>query len=224
MPTRALRATTGRIHSGNDIGGINVAFLVKTSRVSVGDCTQYGKDTTYIDPNTGMPAVLNDRPPVVLRATVAPRPGSAVGIPVTAIVNHLRSLSAVESDARVRAKREAQAEFLAGVIQPRQEMENIVSVGDYNAFEFNDGYVEVLGAIKGTPVPSNQVVVASPAGLVTLPLINLTEGVKPASRYSYVENGSAQVLDHVVLNTKLNARFSISNRAPERGLPGSLPR
>ena len=43
---------TAYLAEGNDIGGIDVGFLVK-SRVTVIDVTQVGKDATYIDPNTG---------------------------------------------------------------------------------------------------------------------------------------------------------------------------
>ena len=53
------------------VRGFDVGFLIKTPKVAVADVTQYGKDTTYIDPNTGAPAILNDRPPLVLRAAVA---------------------------------------------------------------------------------------------------------------------------------------------------------
>src|SRR5262249_21348374 len=105
---------------GNDIGGIDVGFLVKQARVAGVDGTQVGKDATYIDPNNNQPALLNDRPSLVLRAI----PQSATGAkqPITVIVNHLRSLNGVEdvTDGRVRAKRRAQAEFLANYIQSRQ--------------------------------------------------------------------------------------------------------
>ena len=69
------------------------------------------QDTTYIDPNTGTPAILNDRPPLVLRAIVGGP--DDVPAPVTVIVNHLRSLSGVDDPVdgnRVRVKRAAQAE------------------------------------------------------------------------------------------------------------------
>ena len=66
------------LEEGNDIGGIDVGFLVKSSRVNVIDVTQYNKDETYIDPNTGQPALLNDRPPLLLRATVQPPVGRPV--------------------------------------------------------------------------------------------------------------------------------------------------
>src|SRR5207249_4208387 len=36
---------------GNDVGGIDVGFLVKSARVNVIDVTQFGKTDTYINPN-----------------------------------------------------------------------------------------------------------------------------------------------------------------------------
>jgi predicted extracellular nuclease len=192
---------------GNDIGGIDVGFLVKSSRVTVIDVTQFGKDTTYIDPGTGNPALLNDRPPLVLRATVANPAGSPFAI--TVIVNHLRSLSGVDDPTdgnRVRTKRRAQAEYLANLIQARQVAdphERIISVGDYNVFQFNDGYVDSIGTIKGTPTPTNQVVLAS-SDLVNPDLIDLLSEVTPASQqYSYSFDGDAQVLDHELVSANL---------------------
>src|SRR5262249_46917496 len=61
---------TAFLVEGNDQGGIDVGLLVKSTRVTVIDVTQEGKATTYIDPSTGQPTLLNDRPPLVLRATI----------------------------------------------------------------------------------------------------------------------------------------------------------
>src|SRR5205814_1820166 len=149
------------LEEGNDVGGIDVGVLVKSSRVNVMTVTQVGKTATYMQPD-GNDALLNDRPPLVLEAEVIGPLGDPY--PVTVIVNHLRSLSGIDDPvdgARVRAKRRAQAEDLALLIQRFQNNDptaNILSIGDYNVFQFNDGYVDVLGVIKGTPVPANQVV------------------------------------------------------------------
>jgi hypothetical protein len=193
------------LEEGNDIGGIDVGFLVKASSVQVTSVTQVGKDATYIDPNTGMPALLNDRPPLVLRAVIPDPRGGA--FPLTVIVNHLRSLSGVDdlTDGRVRAKRRAGAEFLANLIQGYQQAgEHVVSVGDYNAYQFNDGYVDVIGTILGVPTPPDQVMLAS-SDLVDPNLTDLVDFAPPAERYSYVENGSAQVLDHVLVSANMLA-------------------
>jgi predicted extracellular nuclease len=195
---------------GNDIGGIDVGFLVKSSRVNVIDVTQYGKDTTYTNPNNNQQELLNDRPPLVLRATVNAPAGAP--FPVTVIVNHLRSFSGVDDPVdgpRVRAKREAQAEYLANLIQSRQTAdpnEHIVSVGDYNAYEFSDGYVDTIGAIIGDPDPCSEVVLCS-ADLVNPNLIELAGMVAPLERYSYSFDGNAQVLDHELITQNLSSRF-----------------
>jgi uncharacterized protein len=190
------------LEEGNDIGGIDSGFLVKTSRVNVIDVTQEGKDTTYIDPNNNQPALLNDRPPLILRATIQPSTG--LPFPVTVIVNHLRSLSGVDDPAdgnRVRTKRRAQAEFLANLIQARQSAnpnEHIISVGDYNAFQFNDGYGDSIGTIKGTPTPFDQVVLAS-TDLVNPDLTDLVDLAPADQRYSFSFDGNAQELDHILV-------------------------
>jgi hypothetical protein len=198
---------------GNDVGGIDVGFLVKSARVTVvgGAATQYGLTTTYINPNNGQPELLNDRPPLVIRVTV---PQTFTGTPVsfTIIINHLRSLSAVSDPVdgnRVRTKRRAQAEYLANLIQSFQvanPTEKIVSVGDYNAFQFNDGLVDSIGTIKGTPAPPDQVTLAS-ADLVNPDLIDLIDTLPPSERYSYSFDGNAQALDHELVNQAAYAVF-----------------
>ena len=195
---------------GNDPGGIDVGFLVKTARVTVLDVEQVGKDATYVQPD-GATATLNDRPPLVLRAVINLPAGA---LPVTVIANHLRSLIDVElanaTGARVRAKRAAQAEFLASYIQSRQQAdpaERIVLMGDFNAFQFNDGYADVIGTIKGTPTPASEVLVVSP-DLVTPDFVDAIEAIDPVRRYSFVFDGSAQVLDHVLLNPSALANLT----------------
>jgi hypothetical protein len=198
------------LEEGNDIGGIDVGFLVKTSRVSVVGATQEGKLATYINPNNGLPETLNDRPPLVLEASVMPASGPQV--PLTVIVNHLRSLSDINDaadGARVRAKRAAQAEFLANLVQARQTAnpeERIVLVGDFNAFEFSDGFVDVMGTVRGAPAPADQVVLAT-TDLVNPNLFNLMGSLTGGTRYSYVFDGNAQVLDHILANEAAMADF-----------------
>src|SRR5262249_41165102 len=127
----------------------DVGFLVKTSRIQIDSVTQIeqagcdgtaGNCNSFIDPNTGEPALLNDRPPLVLRATVDP---SIDPRPIIVVVNHLRSFIDIETltgeGPRVRAKRKAQAEFLANLLQDLQTNNPdtpIMSIGDYNSYQF----------------------------------------------------------------------------------------
>jgi hypothetical protein len=167
---------------------------------------QIGLDATYLPPGSATPALLNDRPSLLVRAIVH-IPG-ANPFPVTIVVNHLRSLSGVDDPVdggRVRAKRRAQAEYLASYVQSRQgaaPAERIVMVGDFNAFAFSDGYVDVIGTIKGTPAPSDEVVLAS-FDLVNPDLVNLVETVPADQRYSFVFDGIAQELDHVLVTSNI---------------------
>ena len=198
------------LEEGNDIGGIDSGFLVKSARVNVISVEQIGKDATYTPPGQapGAPLpLLNDRPPLVLKAEVMDP--LATPFAVTVIVNHLRSLSGIDGTDgdRIRAKRRAQAEFLASLIQAHQATERVISVGDYNAFPFNDGFVDVVGTIRGTPTPADQVALAS-ADLVDPDLTNLGDSLDPSQHYSFVFDGNAQALDHIIVNSLALKRFT----------------
>ena len=208
---------TAYLLNGNDIGGINVGLLVNATKVTVNSVTQAAGSltATYTDPTTNNQALIWDRPPLVLDATVIGPP--AVNIVV--IVNHLRSLSGIDDTAvsglstngdRVRHKRQAGAEWLANYIQGRlttNPNERLVLVGDFNAFEFNDGYVDVMGTVKGTPTSSNSVLLGS-ADLVNPDFVNLTETSSAAEKYSYNFDGDAQSIDHILIDNKAAVNFS----------------
>ncbi len=188
----------------NDGTAINTGFLVKSTTVDTLNVEQIGLNTTFTN-STGSQAILNDRTPLVLHAGIK-RQGGA-DYPVTVIDVHQRSLINVDdptsTGATVRLKREAQAEFLANLIQGYQASgEHVITVGDFNSFQFNDGFVDVIGVTKGNPVPANQVVTTPDAGLVNPPLIDL-DTLLPSDQYSYVETGSAQYLDHILITQDL---------------------
>jgi hypothetical protein len=198
------------LEEGNDIGGIDVGFLVRSARVDVQEIFQIGETASYVTPD-GATALLNDRPSLVLRAAVR----GPIGDPyaVTIIANHLRSLNGVDDPAdgaRVRAKRRAQAEFLANYVQSRQAAnpaERIIAIGDFNAFQFNDGFVDSMGTIAGQPTQPDQVLLASD-DLVDPNLVNLIGEAPPEERYSFVFDGNPQALDHAVVNGPLRRRFT----------------
>ncbi len=209
---------------GNDIGGIDVGFLVKTApvvgatpRVTVNAVVQESAATPFTNPDSST-VPLNDRPPLRLDAVVNHANGAT--FPLTVIVNHLRSLGSVNSESpgsngwptegeRVRTKRQKQAEDLANLVQARQTgnpSEHIVLLGDFNAFELNDGFGDSMHVIAGTPVPDDQTAVAGDGvDLVNPDLVNLYSTPPPGERYSYVFDGIAQTLDHVLANAPLLA-------------------
>jgi predicted extracellular nuclease len=166
---------------GNDVGGIDVGFLVRDT-VAVSSVTQLGANDTWNDPVNGQ-SLLNDRPPLLLAGSYV---GNGAPFPISVIAVHQRSLIGADTS-RVQQKRQAQAENLAGYINALPAGTRLVVTGDFNAFEFPDGYVDVMGILTGTANLTNQVFL-SPAD----------------ERYSYVEEGVAQVLDHAITSAAMN--------------------
>ncbi len=227
---------------GNDVGGINVGFLVSNrslgavNRVQVVEVVQFGKNTLFTNPDAST-SLLNDRPPLMLRAIVKQDNGAS--FPVTVFVNHLRSLNGIDDNTpgssgwatdseRVRAKRAQQAVFLANLVESRQQAdagERIVLVGDFNAFEFSDGYADVMGILRGDEAAEPNVLTYA-ASPITAPLVDGSAFIiDPLERYSYVFAGNAQTLDHVLVNegtilgaadlvvdhARINADFGVHN-------------
>jgi uncharacterized protein len=202
---------------GQDIGGIDVGFLVSPATVTIQDVVQLGgAGTTFTNPCDGGQDLMNDRPPLRLRATATK---SGQNISFVLFANHLRSLNGIDDTGacgtttaghRVRVKRAAQADYLAGLIQSEltaNPSAKVIAVGDFNAFEVNDGYVDSLNAIIGSPAPATRVVTATsdPAYPNLTNLLNL---LPAPQRYSYVFDGNHQTLDHVLMTPSAAAVVS----------------
>ncbi len=189
----------------------DVGYLVNLARVAVtAEPFQVFRGDMF--ELCGVTDVLFDRPPFVLEARFE-------DMPVTVILNHLRSLIDVNNTtafrpppctetvgSRVREKRRLGAEALADLIESRQH-ENLVVLGDMNAFEFSDGYVDVIGTLEGSPAAAEQVVEPS-VDRWDHAMFNLAMQVPPMERYSFVFEGSAQVLDHVLVNQAMLYRLT----------------
>lgn len=192
---------------GNDGRGIDVGFLVKSSRVKVVEVRQFGKDIKYKNPDTGEDDFLNDRPPLMLRASIMDAKTNQP-FEFTVAVNHLKSFLGYDDPkqmANVRLKKRMQAEFLAKWVQERQKAnakERIILVGDFNAYQFNDGILDVIGTIKGKTAGKDEVLNPS-EDLVEPDLINLVDLIAVEQRYSYRFDGNGQVLDHVIITQSL---------------------
>jgi predicted extracellular nuclease len=185
--------------------GISVGFLVKNSTVDSLSLTQIGQKEFFTPTSPTNPITLNDRPWLALSAGI--KRGTARDYPVTIVVNHMKALSGVNSttSTSTRQKKEFQAEEVAKYIQTLQAAgQHVISGGDFNAFEFSDGYTDTLATYTNTNVlPATQVVQPGTAGLVTPPLKDLVLSLPANQRWSYVEDGNAQVLDHLVVTPEL---------------------
>ncbi|HEY9420390.1 MAG TPA: lamin tail domain-containing protein [Thermoanaerobaculia bacterium] len=195
---------TAYLLEGNDIGGIDVGFLVRDT-VRVDSVTQYGKDDTFVF--NGTTFLLNDRPPLVLRGAYT---GNGAPFPVTVIAVHQRSLSGIDGNSndaqRVRAKRWEQAYRLSQFIQSLQTSEpgiRLVVTGDFNAFQFSDGYVDVMGQLTGNPDPAGALLPATDE--INPDLVNQLLSEPAGERYSFIFDGYAQALDHSLTSQALLA-------------------
>ena len=207
------------LEEGNDVGGIDVGFLVRRDAFEVADVTQLAaNETLSVD---GSP--LHDRPPLLLTGRFI---GGAEPLPVQVLAVHNRSLSGIDdpsSGPRVRQKRLEQAQSIARIVQDLQEADpdvRLVVTGDFNAYEFTDGYVHVVGRIQGDFDDGDDLL--SGPDLVEPDLTNQILSLPPEERYSFIFQGSAQVLDHMLTSEALDPlvtgiQYARANAdAPER--------
>ena len=195
-----------RLEFGNDRGNINNGYLINEARVAIDAIEQLAEEECLSVDNSP----LHDRPPLLLRGRFI---GDGKNWPFAVYNNHLRSLGGIANpDGRTRLKRHEQAQSTARLVQNLQTSEPelpIIVIGDLNAFQFSDGYADVVGHLRGTAVPAQNLVSQENAAVMgfddsnipspplTLPLLDLPE----SERYSFIFNGVSQTLDHVLLNT-----------------------
>ena len=146
--------------------------------------------------------------------------GSGTPFPLTVLNLHLRSLLSIDDPSQgnfVRRKRLAQARFVAQAVQSLQDETpgiHLVVAGDFNAFEFSDGHVDVLGIITGLEEEGSSLL---PGELTVEPTLrNHVLDLEPLERYSTVNLGNAQAVDHILTSSALEeltrgAQFSRSN-------------
>ena len=186
---------------GSDPSGIDVGYLVRPA-VTVDAVTQLGADEIFIP--FGFP--LHDRPPFLLEGRVRCDEDDDDDDEIfrfAVMVNHTRSRSGIE-DPDIQQKRLEQAQSIAEKVQAFQTVNPripLVLIGDLNSFEFTDGFVDVVGQIRGVVDPAENLL--SGPDLVDPDLVLEVAAIEPAERYSFIFDGSAQVLDHAL--TSLSA-------------------
>lgn len=222
---------------GFDVGGIDVAYLVNPTRVSNVVVTQREADTMWPDPNAGGEMRrVHDRPPLHLIGDFI---GGAEPFRFQVVNNHTLARTGVDTNNangnRRRAKRFFQGVSIANLIQELQTHEAtanvpLIVVGDHNAYQFSDGYVDVVGLVTGTyvnaanfcapapqgspPTPATDCQLPNGQNIVAPSLINAVDLLDRNDQYSYnfteqfgaIQGSSArdvatnQVLDHAMFN------------------------
>ena len=161
-------STDNTTYYSQDGTGISVGFLVKNTVDKLG-FSQYGAGESFTPTGATSPVTLNDRPWLVLNAGIK-RGAGVKDYPVTVIVNHMKALTgqnsptstsdAAEKRAAGRRHRKVHSDA-AG-----RQGQHVISGGDFNAFEFSDGYNDTLATYTSTNVlPATQVVQPGVPGL-----------------------------------------------------------
>lgn len=159
---------------------IEVGYLVKNTVTDV-VITQLGADE---DLSVG--GSLHFRPPLLLEANFNSNPPK----PIKVLNLHLKSLGGTSSTKWIR--RHEQGISVANMVEERIN-DNLVVVGDFNAFQFSDGMVDIVNQIAGTPSLGAEYPVQN---IVSVPLTNQSLTVPLEEQYSFVFQGNAQILDH----------------------------
>ncbi|CAN5348101.1 hypothetical protein BH10ACI2_BH10ACI2_10540 [soil metagenome] len=194
---------------GNDVRGIDVGFLVKSTKIKVLETKQLAKDVKLDVAGSTPDEKLFDRTPLMLKAEVID-PKAAKPLALTVIVNHLKSYRGIDDEKtgdQTRNKRRLEAEWLANFVQEREKadpLERLLLCGGFNAFQFNDGYNDLIGILKGK---SDQNVLTPSKTAFTTGLVDLIDYIDAKNRYSYTFDGSAQALDHILVNKPTRERL-----------------
>ncbi|MEM7432669.1 MAG: lamin tail domain-containing protein [Pseudomonadota bacterium] len=184
---------------GNDIGGIDVGFMVRKWKVWFPRVEQLGADETYVNPEDGQLDLTHDRPPLLLK-------GWTWFVPINVMAVHNRSLGGIDEE-RVQVKRLEQAVSIADKVQSIQNSRGgraLIVLGDFNAFEFSDSYVDAVGTIQGMFDPAENL--RNGPDLVDPDLLNQIQSLPPEDRYSFIFRGNAQALDHALTSMALDFR------------------
>lgn len=201
-----------------------------TARVTLVDAYESLADNNHVlcpDGVSYTAGLMNDRPPLVANLMI--RGANGQDFPLTVINNHLKSLIDMDSmeDAEAsyecfnrpdppyttyvpggkgrgyRAKRQQNAEYtamLVATLQAANPNQPIVLVGDFNAFQFNDGYGDLTNAIAGMPAANDETVVPGDGVDLVDPDLVVLASISPEPVYSYTFEGNAQALDQILVN------------------------
>lgn len=214
--------SVGSTVSTVDANGLVNAFFINSSKFDSTQVVRTLATATYVT-TSGTIATLYERSPLVLTAGISRTGANDYNIVVmNASFLSRDNIDDTSAGAEVRLQREQQAQALATYLEPlEEEGQHIFVAGGFNSFEFSDGYVDALGILSGSE-PTN----TSDGTLVTLydstynvsslenttiTAENLSTGATNTSteRYTYVESGSAEQSDHILITSELSDLVSI---------------
>ncbi len=189
---------------------LNSGFLINSNTVKNATVTEVGRGMTYTMAS-GTTATLWDHPPLVLTCEFA-RVGK--NYPATVIDVDFASRDNIDDltfGPDVRTRRAAQAAAVSTLVQQYQTAgANVIVAGNFNGYEFNDGYVDVVGIVDGNPAAQGTVTLYQPTS-TTAPLTDFTTEVPANTRYNVIESGNAAAIEHILASSTVTDFTSARN-------------
>ena len=193
----------------NDATNLGLGFLVNTNTVSVSRIYQVDVNDTFTQLN-GTVVPLWERPPYVLEAGLL-RAGQNYQVEVVNIETTSRTgIDDPVNGPNVWERRGQQAEDLSVFANAEQNRgQNLLIAGEYNAYSFSDGFVDVTDVVQGNAPPA-QGTVAQYEPTVTSPkMYNFVNSITVSnSTYNVIESGNARSIEHVLCSETQNSSAS----------------
>lgn len=202
---------TPHMPDGDGASTPTTGYLVR-EEVFVRDVYRLGDDLHF--PFGGELHRTFEPPPLLLDAEYL---GGGEPVPIVVVNVQLSSMDGIADEhAITRTRRFEQALRLSELVQDLQVTapeQRFVVTGDFNAYQFSDGYVDVLGQITGSLDPLGALLPGTDE--VEPDLANEIVRLAPGQRYSSVTAGSAETR-HFMLTSR-GLALSVTGIAYARG-------
>lgn len=200
------------------------------SRVIVERVVQIGRDALL--PNSAGPSpLLFDQAPLSVDATTQSIDGHRFRQRLLLV--QLAPMADSDADTpqaeRQRDRRHLQAEFIAGWVRQQQDEPDappLLVLGRFDAHAFNDGLVDPVGTLTGRPTEGvSTMVLGDGIDRFDPDLLNLTATEPGSERYSSIDEGSRQELQHAFADERLigaTDRIEVQRLRSNAGYPAVL--
>lgn len=178
------------IDPGNGASNIHSAYLFKPCFDSI----TFQRLGVFESLSSG--GLLHDRAPVLMEFNAPGLPNKRIHI----LNLHLRSLNGIEGNNAdfVRRKRYEQSQSVARMITRIDPEEPLIVLGDFNAYPYTDGYVDVFNQISGKKSQGALLpVIPILSDSLDAPLLKLDK----EDQFSFIFQANSQLIDHILTRT-----------------------
>ena len=193
----------------NDATNLSLGFLVDTSAVNVSKVYQVNVGDTFTT-LAGKQIPLWERPPYVLEAGLL-RAGLNYQVEVVNIETTSRDgIDDPLNGPNVWQRRGQQAEELSVFANAEQNRgQNLLIAGEFNAYSFSDGFVDITNTVDGNGGPAPGAVAQYEPSVTSPAMYNFVGSITVAnSTYNVIENGNARSIEHILCSETQNSSAS----------------